>query len=190
MRRAVLAAMIALPLCGAVLRAQEEGVGRQGILRPVPRVPKQRAAMGAAQANRQQLQRQIRESFWRAAKQRIGFSDEQMQRLEQTSQRFDQRRRQLAQQEKALRVSLRSQTLADSAANQPAIASSIDGLLQLQRQRVDLQIEEQKEFASFMTPLQRSKFLALQEQVKRRVQELQRNRPDSIAARALPPDAP
>jgi hypothetical protein len=42
-----------------------------------------------------------------------------------------------------------------------------------------MQAEEQKEFATFMTPLQRAKFLALQEQVRKRLQELVRARPDS-----------
>jgi len=109
-----------------------------------------------------------------------------MVRLERTSQRFDVQRRQLAQQEKAQRVALRRQLLADTAANQPAIAASLEKLHDFQRQRLDMQAEEQKEFATFMTPLQRARFTALQEQVRRRLQELVRARPDSVSA-ALPP---
>jgi len=109
-----------------------------------------------------------------------------MLQLERTSQRFDVQRRQLAQQERAQRVALRGQLLADSAANQAAIASSLDKLHELQRQRLDMQAEEQKEFATFMTPLQRAKFQALQEQVRKRLQELVRARPDSAAAAAIP----
>jgi hypothetical protein len=47
--------------------------------------------------------------------------------------------------------------------------------------RVDLQIEEQREFAAFMTPLQRAKYAALQEQLRRRVENLQRQRAESTA---------
>ena len=116
------------------------------------------------------------------AKQRIGFTDDQMLRLEQSTQRFDVQRRTLAQQEKAQRVALRREILADSAANQSAIAASLDRLHDLQRQRLDLQTQEQSELATFMTPLQRAKFLALQEQVRKRMQELLRARPESGAA--------
>ena len=137
-------------------------------------------------AQRKQLEQQIRQRLWRVAKQRIGFTDEQMLQLERTSQRFDQRRRALAQQEKAQRVELRSQILADSGANQRAIAASLDKLHDLQRQRLDMQSDEQKEFATFMTPLQRAKYLALQEQVRKRLQELVRARPDSVAGAAIP----
>ena len=157
---------------------------RPGVLRPNRRLDAQdRAAMPA---RRQLLEQQIRRSFWRAAKQRIGFSDEQMQRLEASSQRFDVRRRELAQQERTQRVALRAQILADSAANQPAIATALDQLHDIQRRRLELQADEQRELATFMTPLQRAKFMAMQEQVRRRMQELVRARPDS--AGDLPPD--
>ena len=46
--------------------------------------------------------------------------------------------------------------------------------------RLDLQAEEQKEFAQFMTPVQRAKYSALQDQLRRRMQDLVRARPDSL----------
>ena len=128
------------------------------------------------------LEQQIRRTLWRVAKQRIGFTDEQMTRLERTSERFDQRRRLLAQQERVVRVGLRREILADSLANQTSIASALDQLYALQQQRHDLQGEEQKEFSAFMSPLQRARFLALQEQVRKRLQEVMRARPDTATA--------
>ncbi|MEP6990624.1 MAG: hypothetical protein ABJA80_06810 [bacterium] len=149
---------------------------------------KQQPGAAAGQPARvQQLQQQVRRSLWRAAKQRVGFSDEQMTQLEQTSSRFDQQRRQLAQEERAQRVAMRSQILADSGANQAVIAASMDRLHALQQRRLDLQAEEQKEFATFMTPLQRAKFTALQDQVRRRLQAFARAHPDSTAGQAIPP---
>ena len=156
------------------------------------REARQEALMNGAPGGpkRQLLEQQVRQSFWRVAKNRIGFTDEQMRQLQQTSQRFDQRRRQLAQEEKTTRVTMRAQVLANSAANQAEIASSLDQLQQIQRQRVELQAEEQKEFATFMTPLQRAQLFALQEQVRRRVQEIVRARPDSAAVAGRGPAAP
>jgi hypothetical protein len=171
---------LALPLVAGTLEAQGGLKNRPGALRPGRRLEQQPPAETPA-ARRQQLEQQVRRGLWQVAKRRIGFTDDQMLQLERTSQRFDVQRRQLAQEEKAQRVALRGQILADSAANQPAIAASLDRLHDLQRQRLDMQAEEQKEFATFMTPLQRAKFLALQEQVRKRLQELLRARPDSSA---------
>lgn len=128
---------------------------------------------------RAQMEQQLRRNLWQIAKQRIGFSDAQMSQLERTSQRYDDRRRALAVEERAQRMTLRQELLADTKADQDRVAKALDRLHQLQRDRVDLQIEEQREFATFMTPVQRAKYAALQEQVRRRVEALRRQRPDS-----------
>jgi hypothetical protein len=183
-RRFALLIALSLPLLAGSVEAQGGLRNPAGALRPGRRL--QQRPANAPGAKRQQLEQQVRQRMWRVAKQRIGFTDEQMLRLESASQRFDQRRRDLAQQEKAQRVQLRSQILADSAANQSAIAASLDKLHDLQRQRLELQSDEQKEYATFMTPLQRAKYLALQEQVRKRLQELVRARPDSAPGAAVP----
>ena len=177
--RALLLLALALPFASASLLAQGNIRNRPGALRPGRRIEQQLPG-GPPAARRQLLEQQIRRGFWHVAKQRIGFTDDQMLRLEQSTQRFDVRRRTLAQQEKAQRVALRREILADTA-NQTAIAEALDRLHDLQRQRLELQTEEQNELATFMTPLQRAKFLALQEQVRKRMQELLRARPDSAA---------
>ncbi|HEY5441789.1 MAG TPA: hypothetical protein VIJ90_10965 [Gemmatimonadaceae bacterium] len=191
-RRMLLVAALALPIVAGSLEAQGELRNRPGTLQEARRAQKQEQRQElpqGVQPNRnQQLQQQIRRSLWRVAKQRIGFSDDQMLRLERTSQRFDQQRRMLAQEEKAQRVAMRTEILADSSANQSNIAIALEQLHGLQQRRLDLQAEEQKEFATFMTPLQRAKFMALQEQVRRRLQDLARARPDSTAVKL--PDAP
>lgn len=138
--------------------------------------------------NRRQLMEQrLRRGLWRVAKQRIGFDDAQMLQLESTTQRYDQRRRALAQEERAARQSLRQQILANASADQAAISTALDRLHELQRRRLELQGAEQKEFATFMTPLQRAKYAALQEQVRRRVEDLRRARPDTSAVGANTP---
>ena len=132
------------------------------------------------------MEQQLRRNLWQIAKQRIGFSDAQMSQLASTSKRFDDRRRALAVEERAQRMTLRQELLADTKADQDRVAKALDRLHQLQRDRVDLQIEEQREFATFMTPVQRAKYAALQEQVRRRVETLRRQRPDSGAGVGRP----
>jgi hypothetical protein len=125
------------------------------------------------------MEQQLRRYLWQIAKQRIGFTDDQMAQLASTSKRFDDRRHALAVEERAQRMTLRQELLADANADQDRVARVLDRLHQLQRDRVDLQIEEQREFATFMTPVQRAKYAALQEQVRRRVEALRRQRPDT-----------
>ena len=157
---------------------QERQAQRQAARQASPQQgsPQQGSAQQGSpqQLKRQQLQQQVRQTLWRVTKQRIGFNDEQMLRLELTSQRFDQERRQLALDEKAERVTMRREILADSAANQATIATALDRLHAVQQRRLDIQAEEQKEFSAFMTPLQRARFAALQEQVRKRLQEYDR----------------
>jgi hypothetical protein len=187
MRRVLLVA-IALPILASSLHAQGVLGGRPGGVRINPRAA-QLPRDGELQPNRtQQLQQQIRQGLWRVTKERLGFSDEQMLRLERTSQRYDQQRRALAQQEKGQRVTLRTEMLADTAANQAAIADALDQIHAVQVRRLEIQAEEQKDLAAFMTPLQRATFTTLQEQVRRRLQEMARARADS--ATTAPPIAP
>jgi hypothetical protein len=72
----------------------------------------------------------------------------------------------------ALRDALRDSTHA----NQSQVSGYLDQLVELQHQRSDLVDQEQKELAQFMTPVQRARYTALQEQVRRRVEQLQRQR--------------
>ena len=173
MRRALLLVALMLPVPSRDAKSQDAPSARR---RP-------RLEAGENAPPRQQLETQLRQRLWRIAKQRIGFTDDQMSRLAQTSQRFDARRRELAREERQQRVTMRTEILAGSNANQDRIGTALDRLLQLQRARADLQIEEQREFASFMTPLQRAKYAALQEQLRRRVENLQRQRAESTASR-------
>ncbi|MDB4917632.1 MAG: hypothetical protein JWM95_5276 [Gemmatimonadetes bacterium] len=178
MHRAVILLTLAFPFC---IGAQDmrQDLRAQRALRQEQRVAK--AQPPGAPLQRQRLEQQVRRQFWNVAKKRIGFTDEQMTKLEATSMRFDQRRKGLAQEERTHRLAMRAEIVADSSANQAALATALDQLQQVQRKRADMLIEEQKEYASFMTPLQRAKLFGLQEQIRKRMQELLRARPDSAA---------
>jgi hypothetical protein len=162
--------LLALVTVPSSASAQRRGAGT----RPAP---------GAAAPRRQQMERELRERLWKVTKEQVGLSDAQMTKLGETSRRFDARRRTLNQQERAERSELRQQIAAGDRADQTRIATALDHLIQFQRQRVELQAEEQRELAGYMTPLQRARFAALQEQVRRRVEMLRRQRGDS----ATPP---
>jgi hypothetical protein len=132
-------------------------------------LPRRRVQQGDPAA-RQQLEQRFRKGMARVVQQRLQLTDQQMAKLAQANARYDARRRELNREERALRVALRSQLVAGDGANPERIASSLDRVLQIQRERIDLQIEEQRQLATFMSPLQRARYAALQEQVRRRLE--------------------
>jgi hypothetical protein len=130
---------------------------------------RERLQQGEAPA-RQQLEQRLRNGMARVVKQRIGLTDDQMSKLAQVNARYDTRRRDLNREERSRRVELRAQVLGAQGADQERIASALDRVLQIQRERIDLQIEEQRQLATFMSPLQRARYAALQEQIRRRLE--------------------
>jgi hypothetical protein len=123
-------------------------------------------------ANRPALEQQFRERAAKVAKDRIGLTDGQMQQLEQSNARFAPRLNQLAAQERDTRQQLRLEMTAGGQANQQHVNELLDTSLRLQKQRIALVEEEQRDLARFMTPVQRARYIALQQQFRRRAQEL------------------
>ncbi|MFL5621035.1 MAG: hypothetical protein ACJ8AB_00120, partial [Gemmatimonadaceae bacterium] len=80
---------------------------------------------------------------------------------------------QIAAQERESRRQLRAE-MTSTAPNQERVSLLLDTSLQLQKQRIALVEEEQKDLARFMTPVQRARYIALQQQFRRRAQELSR----------------
>jgi len=59
-------------------------------------------------------------------------------------------------------------------------------MARIQRDRLDLLDNEQADLAKFLTPVQRAQYLGLQEQVRRRVEEV-RDRPAFMNDSTAPP---
>jgi hypothetical protein len=162
-RRAIVITLSALALLASHADAQQ-----------VARRP--RALAPQAALPRQQLEARLRQGLWRITKNRVGLTDDQMNRLAQSSRAFDDRRRRLALEEREQRQLMRREILAGPAADQSRVAAALDRVLRIQRERIDLQAEEQRAFTEFMTPVQRAKYAALQEQLRRRAENLRRRR--------------
>ncbi|MGH7637415.1 MAG: hypothetical protein ACREOK_07160 [Gemmatimonadaceae bacterium] len=142
---------------------------------------------GAAD-QRAQLEARFRQQFARVVRQRVGLSDEQMTRLGPINERFAAQRRQLQMQERSARTSLqrvlRNPALADSA----EVSRLLQHLVDAQKRRVQLLEAEQRELAAIMTPLQRARYMALQEQVRRQVEQRRnRGRGGAPQSRRRPP---
>lgn len=171
MKRSLIALALVVPILAVDLPAQGAGA-------------RQPSLAGQNTPRRQQLEARLRQGLWRVTKNRVGLTDEQMTKLAEASRPFDLQRRQLAVQEREERLALRQEILAGPSANQQRIATSLDRVLDLQRLRAQLQIDEQRALGAFMTPLQRAKYAALQEQLRRRAENLRRQRVGAAGASA------
>ncbi|HWL39573.1 MAG TPA: hypothetical protein VNO75_04985 [Gemmatimonadaceae bacterium] len=130
-------------------------------------------AVRHASPDRVALERQLRERTAQITRERLGLTDAQMQQLQQVNARFAPRQSALVKQERNSRRQLRQEMMAASP-NQPRVASLLDATLSLQKQRIALLESEQRELASFLTPVQRARYIALQNQFRRRADQLAR----------------
>ena len=129
-------------------------------------------AQPAPARNRPALEQQFRERAAKLAKERLGLTDAQLEKLVQSNARFAPQLRQLAAQERDIRDQLRQEMTAGNSANQQHVSDLLDASLRLQKQRIAVVEAEQKELAGFLTPLQRARYLSLQAQFKKRADEL------------------
>ena len=104
--------------------------------------------------------------------QRLGLTDPQLAKLEQSNAKFAPQLRQLAAQERDIRFQLRQEMMAGNSANQQHVSDLLDAAIRMQRQRLGIVESEQKELAGFLTPVQRARYIALQAQFGKRAQEL------------------
>lgn len=143
----------------------------QSSLRGAPQAPRASDSVGRAR-----LENEIRRGFARAVRQRVGLNDEQMRRLGPVATRYEQLRRQLQIEERDTRLSLRAALRNEQTADQKQVEQLMQRMLEIQKRRLQSVESEQLELATIMTPVQRAKFSALQEQIRRRVEQMRQRR--------------
>jgi hypothetical protein len=134
--------------------------------------PRQQPGGDSAVPARANLERQVRQRIAMVTRQRLGASDDQMAKLEATNRKYDEKRRLIVELERDLRMSLRDEMLRADPARQEQVAALLDRVNSAQRQRMDINEQEQKELAGFLTPMQRAKYFALEQQVRQRMQQM------------------
>jgi hypothetical protein len=130
--------------------------------------------VGPDNQRRAQLEQQVRQRFARMLKERVGLSDAQLDQVAVVNQRFEERRRTLVEQERDIRIGLRREVLLEEAADQERVSRLLGEAIQVQQQRLRLLEEEHRALAEFLTPVQRAKYMAVQEQIHRALEEMRR----------------
>ena len=167
LRRLAVLAGLALATAAAPLAAQ-----------PPERGGGMRASGGGPpmdSATRVRMERQFHARVAEIVQRELKLTTEQTRQLEATTQRFESQRRPLFQREIQTRRALREELRRGDAADGQRIDGYLRELLQLQRRRLDVLEAEQGALAEFLTPAQRAGYLALQENLRSRVEQ-QRSR--------------
>jgi hypothetical protein len=143
-------------------------------------------AQGARAQRRAMLEARLGQRVGEIVKQQLGLTDQQFEQVRQVNSRFEGRRRSLLVEERQIRGSLRTQVAEGDRADQKLASDLLDRMIRIQRERIDVVEAEQRELAGILTPVQRVKYAAIQEQLRRRAQQLRQRR--ARAAAGLSPD--
>jgi len=124
--------------------------------------------------DRAALEQRVRERMATMIQTRLGLTEDQMKKLGETNRKYEERRRLLQEQERDIRMGMRDELVLGDKANQTRVGELLDRLLKVQRQRLDVVEQEQKELSVYLTPVQRVRFHALQDQMKKWREEMGR----------------
>ncbi|MFN8667414.1 MAG: Spy/CpxP family protein refolding chaperone [Gemmatimonadaceae bacterium] len=120
-------------------------------------------------------------------KERLALTDQQLQQMRDVNTRLDGKRRELFAEERSVRREMRDALKgAEDQATQDRVAQLMERAMRVQRARLDLVENEQRDLAAFLTPVQRAKYLGLQEQLRRRADEMRRRADGDTVDAAVP----
>lgn len=125
--------------------------------------------------SRAQMEQRMGERLGEMMKKQLGLTEQQVPKLQETNRRFQEKHRLLVEQERDIRMSLRDEMIAGDSGRQTQVGGLLDRMLKVQRQRLELVEQEQKDLSAFLTPVQRAKYLGVQEGMRRRMEQMRQN---------------
>lgn len=137
-----------------------------------------------ADARRDSLEQRFQSRLEAIVNQRLELTDDQRSKLREVASRMEQARRQLRGDELRLRLAMRRELMTTDRPDEGRVAELLEEMPRLERRRAELLEQEQRDLARFLTAVQRARYLALQDELRRGMQELQRQRlglDDSLA---------
>jgi LTXXQ motif family protein len=111
------------------------------------------------------LRDRIEERFAARVQEQLGLTNDQAARLRATSQIFGKRRRELRERAHQLREALGQQLQPGVAANPDSVTKLTDALVELKLTSAQAAREEMREYAKYLTPVQRARLLVMRERM-------------------------
>ncbi len=131
----------------------------------------------SADTGRSALQARVRQRLAVVVRQRLKLSDDQMRQLTAVNASYEPRRRALVMQERDSRIVVRGELQRGDLADQQRVETALTELFRVQHARLDLAEQEQRDLAKFLKPSQRAGYFALQEQLRRRLEQMRQRGP-------------
>ncbi len=172
LRRAATALLIslgvltALPAAASAQRAQGTP-GTRGHQAPGA----DRANRPTTPAERAALESQLEKRLADMVQRELSLTDEQMRRVAEVNKRIDVDRRAVLMRDRRARGALRAELEDSGTPNDAKVSALLDEMLAVQQERVRLTTVEQRALSAFLTPVQRARYLGLQEGFRRRMEE-------------------
>ena len=154
-----------------------------GTVLPVAGQNTQATRRDTAAVQEVEMRDRIQENFLARAKEQMGLTDDQMTKLRAAEQRVATKRRTIEQEIRRLNGALAEQLRPGIAAKEDVVTKSLDSLGTLRVSYAQVFKEEQRELATFLTPVQRAQFYRMREQMVDRVREVRQDR----TGRQIPP---
>ena len=123
-------------------------------------------------SGRSELQARVRQRLAVVVRQRLKLDDDQMRQLTAINATYEPRRRALLMQERDSRIVVRGELQRGDLADQQRVETALSELFRVQHARLELVEQEQRDLARFLKPSQRAGYFALQEQLRRRLEQM------------------
>lgn len=123
------------------------------------------------------IEEQLQQRIATIMQERLQLNDEQLRQLVEVTRTFERERMQVRSQDYRLRTAMRTQLLAGDTASQERVAELLEQMPRVERRRIDLMESEQRELAKFLTPVQRARYIALQDEIRRNMEQIRERRP-------------
>jgi hypothetical protein len=136
------------------------------------------------------MRQRIEARFREVAREEMGLTDEQADRAFAIQLQTIRRRQELELAHRDVSALLASQLRPGVAADPNVVTRAIDSIGALQLSQAKLFGEEQRQFAAFLTPVQRAQLYQLRARINARVSDVIREREDRAAGRRRMPRRP
>jgi len=134
-------------------------------------------------AQTQQLRDQIRARWRQVVRRQLDLKPDQAGKLEETEARFATQRRAIAQRQRGVQEALRGQLQPGVAANADSVRRLMDARDQNRAALSQLERDEDKEMAGYLTPVQRARYQVLRQRLQERIVEMRRQRNQPLPPR-------
>jgi hypothetical protein len=154
------------------------------LLAPLVPLAAQQPDQPAVEALRQQVMERLLQTYRNQA----GLTPEQDRRFRDQFRRAMDQRHEIQQKEQALWRALDGQMRPGVAADPDSLNKLLDGITAQRSELVDLTRNEQREYAQYLTPVQRAQLALMWERFQRQVEQITRRRMEQRGPGRLPRD--